>query len=77
MVAKSFTQIYGIDFEETFSPVAQFETIHILLALAALKDWNIESLNVKTAYLYGKLDEEIYMDQLKGYSKKGQERKVC
>ena len=77
LVAKGFTQVYGIDFEETFSPVARFETIRILLALAALEDWDIESLNVKTTYLYGELDEEIYMDQPEGYIKKGQERKVC
>ena len=77
MVAKGFIQVYGIDFEETFSPVARFETIRILLALATLEDWDIESLNVKTAYLYGELDEEIYMDQPEGYIKKGQERKVC
>ena len=77
MVAKGFTQVYGIDFEETFSLVARFETVRILLALAVLEDWDIESLNVKTTYLYGKLDEEIYMDQPEGYIKKGQERKVC
>ena len=77
MVAKGFTQVYGIDFEETFSPVARFETVRILLALAALEDWDIKSLKVKTAYLYGELDEEICMDQPEGYIKKGQERKVC
>ena len=77
LVAKGFTQVYGIDFEETFSLVAQFETICILLTLATLEDWNIEPLNVKTAYLYGSLDEEIYMDQPEGYVKKGQEGKVC
>ena len=77
MVAKGFTQVYGIDFEETFSPVARFETICILLTLAALEDWDIKSLDIKTAYLYGELDEEIYMEQPKGYIKKGQEEKVC
>ena len=51
LVAKGFTQVYGIDFKETFSPIAQFETIHILLALAVLEDWDIKSLNVKTVYL--------------------------
>ena len=51
--------------------------MRILLALATLEDWDIESLNVKTTYLYGKLDEEIYMDQPEGYIKKGQESKVC
>jgi hypothetical protein len=51
--------------------------VQILLALAALEDWDNEALDVKTAYLYGSLDEEIYMDQPKGYIMKGQERKVC
>jgi hypothetical protein len=77
LVAKGFTQVYGIDYEDTFAPVARFETVWILLALAALEDWDIEALDVKTAYLYGSLDEEIYMDQPEGYIKKGQERKVC
>ena len=77
MVAKGFTQAYIIDFKKTFSLVAWFETIYILLALAALEDWDIESLNVKTAYLYGELDEKIYMEQPEGYIKKGQEEKVC
>jgi hypothetical protein len=77
LVAKDFTQVYGIDYEDTFAPVARFETVQILLALAALEDWDIKALNVKTAYLYGSLDKEIYMDQPEGYIKKGQERKVC
>ena len=76
MVAKGFTQVYRIDFEETFSPIAWFETVHILLALAVLEDWDIESLDVKTAYLYSELDEEMYMEQPEGY-KKGQGEKVC
>ena len=77
MVAKGITQVYGIDFKETFSLVVQFQTVRILLALAVLEGWDIESLNVKTAYLYGKLDEEIYIDQPEGYIKKGQEKRVC
>ena len=77
MVAKGFTQVYKIDFKETFLLVAWFETVCILLALAALEGWDMKSLNVKTTYLYGGLDEEIYMDQPEGYVKKGQERKVC
>ena len=51
-VAKGFTQIYRIDFEETFSPVARFESVQLLLSIAALKDWEIEALNVKTAFLF-------------------------
>ena len=76
-VAKGFTQIFRIDFKETFSPVARFETVRLLLSIAVLEDWDIEALDVKTAFLFGELDEEIYMEQPEGFVKKGQEKKVC
>ena len=76
-VAKGFTQIFRIDFEETFSPVARFKTVRLLLSIAELEDWDIEVLDVKTAFLFRELDEEIYMEQPEGFIKKGQEKKVC
>ena len=76
LVTKGFSQIPGIDFEETFSPVTHFETVRLLLALSALEDWEIEALDVKTAFLYGNLDEELYMEQPEGFITKGQENKV-
>ena len=76
-VAKGFTQIFGIDHEETFSPVARFETFRLLLSLAVLHGWEIKALDVKTTYLFGELDEEIYMDQPEGFVVKSQEKKVC
>ena len=76
-VAKGFTQIFRIDFEETFSLVARFETVRLLLSIAVLEDWDIEVLDVKTAFLFGELDEEIYMEQPEGFVKQGQEKKVC
>ena len=76
-VAKGFTQIYGINFKETFSPVARFKSVQLLLSIAALKDWEIKALNVKTAFLFGDLDEEIYLEQPEGFIKKGMENKVC
>ena len=76
LVAKGFSQVEGIDYNEIFSPVMRFETVHIMLALAALQDWHISALDVKTAFLYGHLDEEIYLDQPQGFKAKGQETKV-
>lgn len=77
LVAKGFTQIEGIDFQETFSPVAQYEAIRFLLSVAALEDWKIEALDIKTAFLYGDLNEEIYMEQPEGFVEKGKEGHVC
>lgn len=54
----------------------RFETVHILLSLAALEDWDIEALDVKTAFLYGKLEEEIYMEQPEGFEIPGKEHLV-
>src|ERR1700759_2959721 len=76
LVAKGFSQIPGIDFEDTFSPVARYETVRILLATAALDDWELEALDVKTAFLYGSLDEKLYMEQPSGFVIKEHEGKV-
>ena len=77
LVAKGFTQVQGIDYEETFSPVARFESVRFLLSIAALNDWEIEAMDVKLAFLHGYLEEEIYMEQPEGFIKKGKEKKVC
>ena len=67
----------GIDYEETFSLVARYESIRYLLANAALLDWEIKAMDVKLAYLHGVLDEEIYMEQPEGFIAKGEENIVC
>lgn len=77
LVAKGFTQVKGIDFDETFAPVARLDSLRYLLALAALEDWEIHQVDVKSAYLNGELDEEIYMEQPEGFAAKGEEGKVC
>ena len=76
LVAKGFSQVEGIDYDEIFSPVVRFETVRLIFALAALEGWHISALDIKTAFLYGKLDEEIYMEQPEGFKIPGQERKV-
>ena len=76
LVVKGFSQVEGLDFNQVFSPVVRFETVCLMLALAALENWYITGLDVQSAYLYGKLDEEIYMEQPKGFAVPGQERKV-
>ena len=76
-VSKGYTQVQGIDYEETFSLVARYESIRYLLAHAVLLDWEIKAMDVKLAYLHGVLEEEIYMEQLEDFIAKGEENKVC
>ncbi|KAK0594104.1 hypothetical protein LWI29_010146 [Acer saccharum] len=72
LVAKGYTQKEGIDYEETFSPVAMLKSIRILLSIAASLDLEIWQMDVKTAFLNGSLDESIYMMQPEGFIEKGQ-----
>ncbi|KAM0981906.1 hypothetical protein EV1_014829 [Malus domestica] len=76
LVAKGYTQKPGIDFNETFAPVARLDTIRTLIALAAQKGWKLYQLDVKSAFLNGILEEEVYTDQPDGYIIKGEEHKV-
>lgn len=76
-VAQGFSQRYGIDYEETFAPVARFDSIRLILAQVAWFDWELHQMDVKSAYLNGTLEEEIYMRQPKGFAAPGAENKVC
>ena len=76
-VVKGFSQKKGIDFDEIFSPVVKMTSIITILSLVAAKYFHLEQLDVKTTFLHGDLEEEIYMQQPRGYEVKGKEKLVC
>jgi hypothetical protein len=68
LVARGFTQVEGVDYQETYSPVVKMTSIRILLSIVAIFDLELHQMDVKTAFLNGKLDEEIYMQQPEGFT---------
>jgi len=71
LVTKGYAQREGIDYNEVFSPIVKHSSIRILLALIAQYELDLDQLDVKTAFLYDDLDEEIYMSQLMGFKTEG------
>jgi len=71
LVAQGFTQLYGIDFQETFAPVAHLSSIRMVIALAASEDWEPHQMDVKSAYLNSPIDAAIYMCLPPGYGSEG------
>src|SRR3954468_21480165 len=76
-VAKGFRKIQGVDYDETLSPVAKLKSMRIMLAIAAYYDYEIWQVDVKTAFLNGDIDEELYMMQPKGFVDPKDANKVC
>ena len=76
LVTRGFVQHEGIDFEEVFEPVACMDSIRLLLALAAAKDWCVHHLNIKSAFLNGELAETVFVRQPQGFAIKGAEHRV-
>ncbi|GJT70449.1 retrotransposon protein, putative, ty1-copia subclass [Tanacetum coccineum] len=77
LVVKGFTQTYGVDYEETFYPVAYIRDIRILIAIAAYYDNEIWQMDVKTAFLNGHLSKEVYMEQPEGFVNQKYPNRVC
>ncbi|CAM8877499.1 unnamed protein product [Rhodiola kirilowii] len=67
LVVKGFSQRKGIDFDEIFSPMVKMSSIRVVLGLAASLDLEIDQMDVKTYFLHGDLDKEIYMEQPEGF----------
>ncbi|KAJ9559214.1 hypothetical protein OSB04_013828 [Centaurea solstitialis] len=76
LVAKGYSQEHGVDYMEVYAPVARMDTIRMVIALAAQKGWSIFQMDVKSAFLYGTLQEDVYIQQPQGYVVKGSEHKV-
>ena len=67
LVAKGFSQVQGVDYHETFAPVAKVDSICLVLAIATSKHWEVHHIDVKSAFLHGDIHEEIYMKYPEGY----------
>lgn len=61
LIAKGYSQTYGVDYDETFAPVAKMNTIRALISIVANKNWKLHQMDVKNAFLHGDLQEEVYI----------------
>jgi Reverse transcriptase (RNA-dependent DNA polymerase) len=77
LVAKGFKQILGVDYDESFSPVAMFKSIRMLLAITVFYDYEIWQMDVKIAFLNGNLEDDVYMIQPTGFENPKNVGKIC
>jgi len=77
LVAKGYAQTYGIDYEETYSPIAKMTTIRAIIVMAVAKGWSLHQMDVKNVFLHGDLQEEVYMEQSPGYMDQTRHNLVC
>lgn len=77
LVAQGFSQRPGVDYDAVFAPVASQNTLRVLFTVAGHKRMNVRHIDVKSAYLHGRLQEDIYMEQPRGFVQPGKEKLVC
>jgi len=73
-VERGYTQTYGVDYQETFSPVEKLNIVRVLLSLASNLDWPLHQIDVKNAFLHGDIEEEVYIP---GYNTSSNVEVVC
>jgi hypothetical protein len=76
-VARGFSQKEGIDYEETFTPVARYTSIRTIIALVAKMKWKLHQMDVKTTFLNGVIEEEVYIEQPQGFDVEDMKTHVC
>ncbi|RVW14377.1 Retrovirus-related Pol polyprotein from transposon RE1 [Vitis vinifera] len=77
LVVKGYTQVYGSDYGDTFSPVAKIASVRLLLSMAAMRSWPLYQLDIKNVFLHEDLAEEVYMEQSLGFVTQGESGLVC
>jgi hypothetical protein len=76
-MAKGFSQREGVDYEDIFPPVARYSSIREVISLATKKGWRVHQMDVNTAFLNGVVEEEVYVEKLKGFEVGSRETHVC
>jgi hypothetical protein len=76
-VARGFSQKEGVDYEETFAPVARYTSIKAVISLASIMVWRIHQMDAKTTFLNGVIEEEVYIEKPQGFEVHGRESLVC
>ena len=77
LVVKVYAHTYGVDYSDTFSPVARLASIRLIISIVASQHWLLHQLDIKNAFLHGDLQEEVYMAQPPGFVAQGEYGKVC
>jgi hypothetical protein len=76
-VARGFSQVEGVDYDETFAPISRYTSIRAMISIAAKMGWKIHQMDVKTTFLNGLIEEEVYIEQPRGFEVHGSDSHVC